>query len=160
MKKAFTLVEVLVVLLLLGLLFGLLSYVLKAGIESSLFVVESSQRLRDESLLVWNIQRKLMSAKDAYIEEDRLFLHTYAGDYYEGMVKCAYIFKDGTLYYYEFPYPYGSINFYEEEKLIKLAKFKSFSFLAESTGTTQKTFRGLPERYRIIIEDREYVLKP
>jgi len=160
MKKAFTLVEVLVVLLLLGLLFGLLSYVLKSGTESSLFVVESSQRLRDESLLVWNIQRKLMSAKDAYMEEDKLFLHTYAGDYYEGMVKCAYIFKDGTLYYYEFPYPYGSINFYEEEKLIKLAKFKSFSFLAESAGTTQKTFRGLPEKYHIIIEDREYVLKP
>ncbi|WP_448584400.1 prepilin-type N-terminal cleavage/methylation domain-containing protein [Thermocrinis sp.] len=160
MKRGFTLLKILVVLLLLGLLFGLLSFVLKSGIENSLSVVENSQRLKDESLLILNIQRKILSAKDAYMEEGKLFLHTYAGDYYEGLVKCAYIYKDGALYYYEFPYPYGSINFYEEEKLIKLASFDSLSFLAESMGNFQKSFRGLPERYRIIVEGREYVLKP
>ena len=158
--RAFTLPEVLVVLLLFGLLFGLVSYILKSSAENSAFVVRDSQRLKDEALLIWNIQRKVMSAKDAYMEEDRLFLHTYAGDYYQGMVKCAYIYKDGTLYYYEFPYPYGSLNFYEEEKLKELTRFESFSFSAQAQGQEHKSFRGLPERYRIIVEGREYLIKP
>ncbi|WP_448587630.1 prepilin-type N-terminal cleavage/methylation domain-containing protein [Thermocrinis sp.] len=160
MRRAFTLIEVLLVLTLLGLLFGTLSYALKSGMESSLLVVRDSQRLKDESLLVWNIQRKVLSAKDAHMEENKLFLHTYAGDYYEGMVKCAYIYKDGELYYYEFPYPYGSLNFYEEERLIRLGRFKSFSFSASAQGTSHKNYKGLPELYRIVIEDREYIIKP
>jgi prepilin-type N-terminal cleavage/methylation domain-containing protein len=160
MKRAFTLLEVIIVITLLGLVFGLFSYVFKSSVESSVFLAGDSQRLKEEALLVWNIQRKVISAKDAYMEKDKLFLHTYAGDYYPGLVKCVFIYKDGVLYYYEFPYPYGDIKFYEDDKLIKLGKFKELSFSAVKGGKTEETYKGLPDLYRITIDGREYLIKP
>lgn len=128
-----------------------------------MFLAGDSQRLKEEALLVWNIHRKVISAKDTYMERDKLFLHTYAGDYYLGLVKCAFIYKDGVLYYYEFPYPYGDINFYEnfyeDDRLIKLGKFEELSFSAVKGGKTERTYRGVPDLYRITIDGREYLIK-
>lgn len=158
-KKGFTLLEVLLVLVLISLLFGTLSYTYYSALNSSLDLARDSQKLRQEAYLLWNLKRKVVSAKILHMEKDKLFMITSAGDYYDGMVKCAYIYKEGVLYYYEFPYPYGDIKFYEEDKLIKLGKFNAFSFRAYAGGNFYDTFDGIPELLYVKLDTRQLVIK-
>ncbi|MEZ0360718.1 MAG: prepilin-type N-terminal cleavage/methylation domain-containing protein [Hydrogenobacter sp.] len=158
-KRGFTLLEVLLVLVLIGILFGLISYTFYSLVTNSLSLAKDSERLKEDASLLWNIQRKILSSKSIYLEKDKLFIITSAGDYYEGMVKCAYIYKDGILYYYEFPYPYGDIRFYEEDKLIKLGRFDTISFRAYKGGNFYDTFDGIPELIYVKMNNREFVIR-
>ncbi|MFN3471700.1 MAG: prepilin-type N-terminal cleavage/methylation domain-containing protein [Aquificaceae bacterium] len=154
MKRAFTLVEVLLVLVLMGLFFGTLSYSFYSSLRSSYLLSQSSQLTKEEILLFWDLQRKLTGATNLYLRKDGLFMITSSGDYHQGMVKCAYIYRDGWLYYYEFPYPYGDIAFYEEDRLIKLGRFKDLSFRVFSNGSYFEEFRGLPQWVEVSFEGK------
>lgn len=154
MKKAFTLIEVLLVLVLMGLFFGILSYSFYSSTRNAYLLSESSQLTKEEVLLFWDLQRKLVGASDLYIKKDALFMITSSGDYYQGVVRCAYIYKDGWLYYYEFPYPYGDISFYEGDKLIKVGKFKDLSFKAFFNGKYMEEFKGLPQWIEVSLEGK------
>ncbi|MFN4319281.1 MAG: prepilin-type N-terminal cleavage/methylation domain-containing protein [Aquificaceae bacterium] len=154
MKRAFTLVEVLLVLVLMGLFFGTLSYSFYSSLRSSYLLSQSSQLTKKEILLFWDLQRKLTGATSFYLRKDALFMITSSGDYHQGMVKCAYIYRDGWLYYYEFPYPYGDIAFYEEDRLIKLRRFKDLSFRAFSNGSYFEEFSGLPQWVEVSFEGK------
>ncbi len=154
MKRAFTLIEVLLALALMGLFLGLLSYSFYSSLRSSYLLSQSSQLTKEEILLFWNLQRKLIGATDLYLRKDAIFMITSSGDYYQGIVKCAYIYKDGWLYYYEFPYPYGDIAFYEEDRLIKLGRFKDLSFRAFSNGSYYEEFKGLPQWVELFFEGK------
>ena len=103
MKRAFTLIEVLLALTLMGLFFGLLSYSFYSSLRSSYLLSQSSQLTKEEILLFWDLQRKLIGATDLYLKKDAIFMTTTSGDYYQGIVKCAYVYKDGWLYYYSYP---------------------------------------------------------
>ncbi|MGB9873733.1 MAG: type II secretion system protein [Hydrogenobacter sp.] len=158
-KKGFTLLEVLVVLMIVGILFSVLSYSFYSFLTNSTNLLADSEKLKQEASLLLNIQRKVLSAKTLYIEKDKLFMITSAGDYYEGVVKCAYIYKEKTLYYYEFPYPYGDIRFYEEDKLIKLGRFESFSVRAYAGGSFMDSFQGIPEFLYVRVGSYELFLR-
>ncbi len=158
-KKGFTLLEVLVVLMIVGVLFSVLSYSLYSFLTNSTNLLADSERLKQEASLLLNIQRKVLSAKTLHIEKDKLFMITSAGDYYEGVVKCAYIYKDKTLYYYEFPYPYGDIRFYEEDKLVKLGRFENFSVRAYVGGSFMDSFQGIPEILYVRVGSYELFLR-
>lgn len=160
MKRGFTLLEILITLLTLGLLLGLLSYTFYSSISSSLDITKDGESLKRDILLLWNIQRKIISSKYVVLDKDNIFMITSAGDYYEGVVKCAFIYKKPILYYYEFPYPYGNIEFYEEDKLIKLGKFENFTVRAYKDGNLYENFSGIPELFYVSLNDKELVVKP
>ncbi len=160
MKRGFTLLEVLLVVALMGVFFGVLSYGFYSSVRNSYLLMESAEATREEVMLFWNLQRKLTGAQDLYLKRDALFMTTTAGDYYQGVVKCAYLYKDGWLYYYEFPYPYGDITFYEEDKLIRLGRFKELSFRAFAGGQFLEEFRGKPNWVEIKGEGRVLMVAP
>lgn len=160
MKRGFTLLEVLLVITLMGVFFGLLSYSFYSSARNSYLLLESAELTKEENLLFWNLQRKITGAVDLYLRKDALFVITSSGDYYQGMVKCAYLYKDGWLYYYEFPYPYGEITFYEEDKVIKLGRFDEFSFRAYVNGQYLEEFRGVPQWVEVRSGGKTFKIAP
>ncbi len=154
---AFTLVEVLVVLTLLGLAFGLISFSFYSYIRNALSLQESAERLRSMALLKMDIKRKILSSKEIAVKDNMVFMITNAGSYHAGTVKCGYVYKDGELYYYEFPYPYGDIFYYEEDKLIKVAKLSRFEVWVEG----KKEYRGRPPKWlRILMDEEKMEINP
>ncbi|MEN3028100.1 MAG: type II secretion system protein [Aquificaceae bacterium] len=154
MKRGFTLLEVLLTISLMGLFFGILSYSFYSSARNSYALLESVELTREEVLLFWNLQRKLTGARELFLRKDGIFMVTSSGDYYQGLVKCAYVYKDGWLYYYEFPYPYGDLTFYEEDRLLKVGKFGEFYFRAFSGGQYLEEFRGIPQWVEVSFEGK------
>ena len=158
-SKAFTLIEVLVVLTLVGMTFSVLLLILSRGTDSSLNVTRGSENLKMEVRLFWDIQRKVLGAKRIRVEGNNLYLITSAGDFYPGVVKCAYIYRDGELYYYEFPYPYGAINEVEEDKLYRLGKVEKFEVVAIERNREERAYEGLPRLVKVRLNGREFVFE-
>jgi len=155
--RAFTLVEVLVVLILLGLTFSALLLVFSRGIDSSLRITEDSERLKLKANLFWDLQRKIVGAKRIRVENNNLYMITSGGTIYQGVVKCAYIFKNGKLYYYEFPYPYGAIDEIEEDKLQEVGEFKSFEVKVKEGNRVLNSYEGLPDEIIVKVGKDEFV---
>ena len=159
MRKAFTLVEVLVVLALAGLLFGMLSFAFYRASNGSLSLLQLSENVKREAVLYWELERKIIGAKEIHIENDRIYMLTTGGSLYEGVVKCAYFVKDGVLFYYEFPYPYLSLDDIEETKAYKVMEVKNFKVRAKIRDSEVKTLIGLPDYVLITIDDRRFTYK-
>lgn len=158
-KKGFTLIEVLIVILLIGFIYSLLSMIFYSNIGNSLNIISDSEKLKREAIFFWNIQRKVASAKEIYLNKGNLYMLTTAGDFYEGLVKSAYIFREGNLYYYEFPYPYGDLRFYEEDKLTNLGKFENFRILAHKNKNQYEEFNGFPDYFSVEFNGRKIIVK-
>ncbi len=157
--RAFTLVEVLVVLTLIGLTFSVLLFVFSRGVDSSLNLTGRAERLKLEARLFWDLQRKILGAKRLKVENNNLYLITSAGDFYPGVVKCAYLYRDGELYYYEFPYPYGAIDEVEEGRLYLLGKVENFEVIAVVGNREENTYEGLPLFVKVKLNGREFLLE-
>lgn len=158
-KEGFTLIEVLIVIILIGLIFSILSMIFYSNISNSLNFISRSEKLKREANFFWNIQRKIASAKEIQLDKNNIYMFTTAGDYYEGMVKSAYIFRDGNLFYYEFPYPYGDLKFYEEDKLNNLGKVKNFRIMAFKKERQYEEFKGMPDYFMIEYDERKIIVK-
>lgn len=158
-RRAFTLVEVLVVLTLIGLTFSLLLLVFSRGVDSSLNVSSRGEGLRMGAQLFWDLQRKVLGATRIKVENNNLYMVTSAGDFYPGVIKCAYIYRDGELYYYEFPYPYGAIDEIEEDKLYRLGRAKDFEVIAVVGNREEKVYEGLPLFVKVKLNGREFLLE-
>ncbi|RUM32900.1 MAG: prepilin-type cleavage/methylation domain-containing protein [Aquifex sp.] len=159
-SEAFTLVEVLIVLSIISLIFTLLFTSLTRVVGVSLDTVKTSEKLKEEMLLFWELKRSFVGAKEILIKEGReVYLITSGGNRYKGVVKKAYIFKDNYLYLYEFPYPIGSIDFYEEDKLMKIGKFASFRVYALDSQGKHENFKGIPPYVIVELEKKEFTFK-
>jgi len=157
--RAFTLVEVLVVLTLIGLTFSILLFVFSRGVNSSLSLSQSSERLKSEASLFWELQRKVVGASRIKVSRDGLYMITTGGSFNGGVVKCAYLYRDGDLYYYEFPYPYGAIDEVDENGLYKLGTFTEFRVVAMERNREYEAYEGLPEFLKVYLNDREFLFK-
>ena len=157
--RAFTLIEVLVVLTLIGLTFSILLFVFSRGVNSSLSLSESSEKLKAEASLFWELQRKVVGARKIKVDREGLYMITSGGSFNEGVVKCAYLYKEGELYYYEFPYPYGAIDEVEEEELYRLGTFEEFKVVAVERNREFALYEGLPEFLKVHVNGREFLLE-
>lgn len=157
--RAFTLVEVLVVLTLIGLTFSMLILIFSRGADSSLNVSRRAESLKTEARLFWDMERKILGAKRVKVEGKNLYMITSAGDFYRGVVKCAYLFRDGELYYYEFPYPYGAIDEIDENNLYRLGKVKDFEVVAVEREREEKFYEGLPRFVKVRLNGKEFVFE-
>ncbi len=159
MKRAFTLVEVLLVVSLVGLLFGVVIFSFYRATDSSVTLLTSSELLKQEAILYWELERKILGAKQIHIENDRIYMITTGGNYYSGVVKSAYFVKDKKLYYYEFPYPYLSIDDIDEDAAHEVMSVENFSVSAYNRDSRYKTYTGLPDFVEIRLNGRRLVYK-
>jgi prepilin-type N-terminal cleavage/methylation domain-containing protein len=157
----FTLVEVLVVLILLGLIFSTVTFLFWSTVNSSINIVKNSERLKQKALLFWQLQKAFYGAKNFYLEGGKkLFLITSGGQYYKGIVKAVFIYKNSTLYYWEFPYPYGNLTDYNASELQPLYHFSSVSFIAlneELKGF--ENYYQMPYLLKVEIDNQTLIFK-
>lgn len=159
-SRGFTLTEVLLVLIITGLIFSVITLVFSSSVNNSLNLISRAETLKKEASLLWNIQRKILSSTELLLEKDKLHMITAAGDFFEGVVKCSYIIKEGTLYYYEFPYPYGDLRFYEDRGLIFVGSFRDLKILAYKNQQIHQEFKGIPDYFQIELNGKVFVVKP
>jgi len=159
-SEAFTLVEVLIVLTILSLIFTLLTLSFSRAVSSSLSGIKNSENLKREITLFWEMKRALTGARKVLLKGgSELFLETSGGEFFKGVVKKAYIFEEGTLYTYEFPYPSGSLDFYEEDKLIQKGRFNSLRFYALDRNGKHDNYEGLPDFILVELNGKEFTFK-
>ncbi len=158
-NKAFTLIEVLIVLTLTGLTFSILLLIFSRGISSSLNLSQHSESLKSEVSLFWDIERKIIGAKRIKVEKDRIYMITSSGSFYEGVVKCAYLYKNGRLYYYEFPYPYGAIDIIDEKNLYEIGRFENFKVSVIENNREFKAYDGMPQFVKVVVNSREFLFE-
>ncbi len=158
-NKGFTLVEVLIVLSLLGLTFSVLLLTWARGMDSSLNISKRAEELKSEILLFWDLQRKILGAKKIKLYRGNIYMITTGGSIYQGIVKCAYVFNNGSLFYYEYPYPYGALEEIEEDKLQRIGNFENFEVSAVKDKKEWRDYEGMPDYVVIRLNDREFVFE-
>lgn len=158
-SSGFTITEVLVVIVIIGLIFSVLSIVFYSTTNNSIFMIGQAENIKREAVVLWDIQRKILSSRELFLEKDRLHMITTAGDFYEGVVKCSYIFKEGSLFYYEFPYPYGDIRFFDEKMLVNIGNFEDFQIRAVKNDKSYEEFKGNPDYFLIVLKNRRFIVK-
>ncbi len=157
--KGFTLPEVLVVLILLGVLFSIVGTVFLRGSDSALSVIERAEKLKLEVSLFWDLQRKIIGSRNLKVEGDAIYMVSSGGSYYPGVVKCAYLFKHGKLYYYEYPYPLGALDEVEEDKLVLIGNFESVTFSAIERDREYETYEGLPDYVKVSVNGKDLIFQ-
>ncbi|MDQ7039125.1 MAG: prepilin-type N-terminal cleavage/methylation domain-containing protein [Aquificota bacterium] len=157
-SKGFTLVEVLVVLALFGVSVSLLVIVFSRGVDFSLSLEERSERVRRTALLFWDLQRKFFGAERIYIEGDSVYMVTSGGDYFPGMVRCAYVFRDGNLLYYEDRDVGGDIYGVTGKGKI-VGRFRDFRVVAVEGNRELSVYDGLPSRVRVYVDDKVFTFE-
>ncbi len=152
-------VEVLATLLITALLLTTLGYVYVRGAESSLSLQKRAVGLEKDALLFWRFTRSVFGAKTLILKNStELYLITTGGNFFKGLVWEAYLFKNGTLYYYEYPLPLSKIDEIPEGALsYPLRRFKSFSFTSWDRGKRFDSFRGLPDKVEVNADGERYM---
>jgi len=87
LNRGFTLLEVLVVLVLVGLTFSTLLLLLRRGVDTGTGITRYSENLISEASLFWDLQRKIFGARKIKVEGNSLYMITTGGNLYPGVVK-------------------------------------------------------------------------
>ena len=151
-RGGFTLAEVLVVLILLGVSVSLAVFLFSRGVSSSISVEERAKRLSLLATLFWDMERKVFGAERVYVEGDAIYMVTSGGDYFPGIVRCAYVFREGELLYFEDPDLSREIYATEGEG-IRIGRFEEFRVVAVEKGREFPAYDGLPDAVRVYVDD-------
>jgi prepilin-type N-terminal cleavage/methylation domain-containing protein len=158
--KAFTLLEILVVILILSVFFSTLTFLFKNSFDSAVGLLEKNSKLQRDINIFWQLTRAIYGAKRLILRNGTdLYLITTGGLFYPGVVKSVYLYKNGTLYYYEFPYPYGPLESYNSSELKTLGRFDKFALWAVYGGRESKDDDGRATLFKLILDNQTFYLK-
>jgi len=168
-NKAFTLLELLIVITLLGIFFGLVSLIfitnIKAGLDLSLRANSEIQYLS-----IYNQIRKQFVArytkqdKNVYITRDRVSFYTYYPVFFYGAVRVEYYIQRNEdkyqLIYEEFPFVDGKLGNKGLKKMV-LGEFEKAQIEAYfKNNRKQLEYKGkdFPTYLKLILNDNEFFI--
>ena len=129
MKKGFSLLEIIVVIVIVSLFFATIISSYLFVINKSLNIIKNSNVLYKNVNALYNIEKAIECAKDIKIdntkEQSIVFIYTFCG-MYKGFSKEVLFVKNGYLYVYTYPYKFGNIFFYDKAKSTKLIPVENF----------------------------------
>ena len=158
--KAFTLLEILVVILILSVFFSTLTFLFKSSFDTASEVLTKNRELQRDIDIFWQLTRAIYGAQKLLLHNgSELYLITTGGIFYPGVVKAVYLYKNGTLYYYEFPYPYGSLESYNSSELKALGRFDNFALIALYGNREVKDDQGRATLFKLILDNQTFYLK-
>lgn len=157
-SKGFTLTEVLVVLILFSVSVSLLLLVFSRGVSTSLSLEERSERTVLLATLFWDLQRKVFGAERIYVEETSLYMITSGGSYYPGLVRCGYMFRDGTLFYSEDRNVWGEV-YNPNGGWVRVGNFRMFRVVAVEGDREFTAYDGLPEKIRVYLDGEVFTFE-
>lgn len=123
--KGFTLLEILIVIIIISLFFGVAisSYIFI--VNKSLKTIKNSNKTYKYTYTIYTLEKSINCAKDIKIDNSKdnsvIYLYTYCG-IYPGLSKEVFFIKNNYLYVYSYPYIIGDMTFYEQSKATKLIK--------------------------------------
>jgi prepilin-type N-terminal cleavage/methylation domain-containing protein len=148
LNKAFTLVEVLIVITLISLVFSVLAFSFYSSVKNSLDISKKSQEIKNLSSFFWDMERKFSTSNTIYLKNLNstpiLTLYNTSG-YNKGLVKSVFFLKDGFLHYYEYPYIYADPFFYDEKNSYRLFKVENIKIYAVKDYKQMEEFQGMPD---------------
>ena len=161
LKKGFTLVEVLVVLILISLLFSFLFIAFFQSVQSSLNIEKSANQIKKQANLYWFLEKLVYTAQNfSIINGTAIYFKGPCGLFHKGIVKCALIYKKPWLYYYEYPYYFEPITDFRNETPIKLERLEKLSFLVKTKEKILRNYEGaLPDFLIAKFNDTEMIFK-
>ncbi len=154
-NRGFTLVEVLVVLVLVGLILSTAVFVLWHSLETGLWGVVQAEKTKDLAQTVWFLQNQLegIYQKFALRHQGSQILMgflTTCGEKYPGIVQVRYRVEGGRVYYCESPYPHGELFSCpegDEHLLLEVSDFEVEAY----DNSWQTNFSGVPQKVRLLI---------
>lgn len=163
-SRAFTLVEILITLTLVGLIFSVLSYGLYSSINSSINISVEAKQTEEEAKFFWDFQRRFVTSKQVFVKKagdgtQMVVMYNTAGEFSKGVVKSVYFLKDGFIQYYEYPYVFGDPFFYEEKESVRLVPAKSFKVEVSFQGQKFDEYSGKPDYMLVLLNDKKMVFK-
>ena len=142
-ERAFTLLEILVVVALVAVLFSAVEFFYSGTMFSSGDLERRAVRLEDAVSLYSQLSRQLFSSfnpeqENFLLTGDRLSFYTLYPVFYSGGVRAVYLFKktesgDTEVIYQEFPYPDGKLEANGTMRFV-VGRFSGFSFSVLSGG--------------------------
>ncbi|ACO03232.1 MAG TPA: prepilin-type N-terminal cleavage/methylation domain-containing protein [Persephonella sp.] len=168
-KRGFTLLEVLLVLTLILLVFGVVGFSYISNVRDSMDLTSRISKYT-QYLSVTNQLSKQIFARfekkeqNFLLDRDRISFYTLYPLFYSGAVRAEYRIKkteEGRyiLVYEEFPYIDGKLG-WDGIKKITIGNFKKISFFAVDKGKIYENFRGksFPDIIKIIIDDQTFYI--
>ncbi len=170
--KAFTLLELIVVITLLSVVFALIGFTFIKNIEGSLDVSKNIHKTIS-SLSIYNQLEKQIFAKYTpknqktviKLTEDSLSFYTGYPIFYEGFVRAEYKIKNTEdnmklLIYEEYPYVDGKLG-EDGIKKVVLGKFRDLTIEFIKNKKVYQSFNGnkFPKIIKIKINDYEYYIE-
>ena len=149
-------------MVLLGVVLSTALFLFLRGIHSSSTITLEGEKVVRFANLYWDLTRAFYGAKRLQlVNGTSLYLITTGGLFYPGVVHSAFIYRNGTLYYYEYPYPRGDIKQIEEDKLIALYRLESFRMeVIGKGGKRLSNYRGKkPPLMEVNASGRVFYLK-
>ncbi|HIE59015.1 MAG TPA: prepilin-type N-terminal cleavage/methylation domain-containing protein [Persephonella sp.] len=167
-KNAFTLLELLIVITLLLLIFGIIGYTYVSNIKGLSYLSIKSQKTVQEISLVSQITKQIFSSIEKKtinfeLEEDRISFYTLYPIFYEGAVRAEYrIEKVKDKYkvlYMEFPYIDGKLGDEGLKKTV-IGYFDYIKVEVLQNGRFLRNFRskGFPQYLIIFTKNRKYLI--
>ena len=166
-NRGFTLLEILIVIALLGIFFGLVSLIYITNVKSILDL-SSQANEKIKILSIYNQLRKQFVSKytkkdiNFYITKDRISFYTYYPVFYYGAVRVEYYIKQvGDKYqlvYEEFPYIDGKLGNDGLKKMV-LGEFKNLKLEAYDKDRKRlETYKGkdFPQYLKLNINGSEF----
>jgi len=169
-EKAFTLLELIVVITLLSVLFALIGFTFIKNIEGSIYTSEEIYNTVKEVSVYNQLEKQIFSKKTAnrnisiLLSENRLSFYTGYPIFYTGFVRAEYIIQEENnkkvLIYEEFPYIDGKLGT-EGLKKVNLGKFDNLSIEVIKDKKVYKSYKGknFPDLIRLEIDNNIYYIK-
>lgn len=163
-SRAFTLIEILITLTLIGLIFSVLSFGIHNSINSSVSISADAKQTEEEAKFFWDFQRRVATSKQVFVKKagdgsQMVAMYNTAGEFSKGVVKSVYFLKDGFVQYYEYPYVFGDPFFYEERSSVRLVPAKSFTVEVYVQGQRFDEYSGKPDYVVVLLNDKKMVFK-
>lgn len=162
--RAFTLIEILITLSLIGIVFSVLSFGFYSSINSSIQISMESKKIEDMAKFYWDFQRRFATSKQIFVKKTGdnsyiISLYNTAGEFSKGVVKSVYYTKDGFLYYYEYPYIFADPLYFDEKDSFVLMKIDKISLEIYSQGQKFDEFQGKADYMVLMINDKKMVFR-
>lgn len=169
-EKAFTLLELIVVITLLSVLFALIGFTFIKNIEGSIYTSEKIYSAVKEISVYNQLEKQIFSKKTTnknisiLLSENRLSFYTGYPIFYTGFVRAEYVIQEEdnkkVLIYEEFPYIDGQLGT-EGLKKVNLGKFDNLSIEVIKDRKVYKSYKNkdFPDLIKIEIDNNIYYIK-
>ncbi len=167
-KAGFTLLELLLVLVLILLVFGVIGFSFTTNIKGNVYLSQKINKTVEQLSIYNQISKQFFSgytgkAVNIKLDKERLSFYTFYPVFYSGAVRAEYYIETSgnkkKLIYEEFPYVDGKLGFGGLKRIV-LGTFDNISFEAFNRNRFYSSFTGkvFPRVLKVTLDRKDYYI--